>query len=548
MQFDLGTIDPTETSGFELADLLNQWKVSVHSNHSGDDRPTYAIDNMAWMDTSGSEVVWKYYDQLNDADIEIGRFVTTSGTFRPANVDPESFATSTATTVNATDADSNRVVVFTAAAGLNLPVPAGVRDSWKIKVVAVGGNVTVDAPSPALVDGESSLVVQEGTSTTIYIVGDNYFTDLNFKFSSGGVPVGTIVYFSVTTAPDGFLICDGTAVTDLYPDLKALLVAAGNPFGTTGGNPLRPDLRGEFMRGWDGGRGVDTGRVFGSAQLDQMQGHRHNPLSGATAFWVNAPGGTMGSTGYNFTGNGTTGDPVTDGANGNPRVGLETRPRNVAMLPCIKAFGAVSPEGMADLAALLTAIATQAEAEAGTNNTKIMTPQRTMQAVAAYNRWKKIASVRTSGSVFVHTDLGAYRRILMSGSIRSVSTLGYPFLNFSSNNGSSWLTTNYTVGYLYNTAGNVVGGQLVTTSAGVAFLGGGNNLNATRYSRFELDISEFNIAFPTSFYAPYFAITDTTIIGGQMSGHHIDGTAMNALRFNCTQLMDADYEIEGLVT
>jgi hypothetical protein len=63
--------------------------------------------------------------------------------------------------------------------------------------------------------------------------------------------------------------------------------------------------------------------------------------------------------------------------------GDETRPRNVALLPCIKAFGAVSVAGMADLSELLTGIATQAEAEAGADNTKLMTPLRTAQVLAS---------------------------------------------------------------------------------------------------------------------------------------------------------------------
>ncbi|MCK8407572.1 hypothetical protein LXA45_17920, partial [Erwinia amylovora] len=49
------------------------------------------------------------------------------------------------------------------------------------------------------------------------------------------------------------------------------LLAAGSPYGVVGADPKVPDLRGEFVRGADLGRGVDAGRVLGSSQLDQIQ-------------------------------------------------------------------------------------------------------------------------------------------------------------------------------------------------------------------------------------------------------------------------------------
>lgn len=208
-------------------------------------------------------------------------------------------------------------------------------------------------------------------------------TYVDTKVMAAGTPVGTIVYFATSTAPDGYLVCNGAAVSTVYPDLRTLLINAGSPFGTSGADPKLPDLRGEFMRGWDNGRGVDTGRVFGSSQLDAFQGHRHafslqdaaTSPSGGALDPLRASGATSN--------NNKVLDPITDGTNGAPRTASETRPRNIAMLPCIKAFGTVSVAGMADLSALLNAIATQAQAEAGTDNTKLMTPLRTKQAVNA---------------------------------------------------------------------------------------------------------------------------------------------------------------------
>jgi microcystin-dependent protein len=196
------------------------------------------------------------------------------------------------------------------------------------------------------------------------------------------MPIGAVSYFAGPTVPDGWLLCDNQAVSSLYPDLRDYLIAAGSPFGMSGADPRVPDLRGEFIRGWDDGRGVDAARVFGSAQLDQLQrlvgqlssvqtvgtglitsGILRQLASTASAIWQGATSVNRNTTMQLDT----LFDPTV-------RSGDETRPRNVALLPCIKAFDAVSITGMADLAELLTAIATEAEARAGISNEKLMTP------------------------------------------------------------------------------------------------------------------------------------------------------------------------------
>ncbi|BEV07967.1 hypothetical protein [Methylophilus sp. DW102] len=80
------------------------------------------------------------------------------------------------------------------------------------------------------------------------------------------------------------------------------------------------DVRGEFPRFWDDGRGVDSGRVWGSGQADMLKAHDHpGGTSPYTGGYVNASG--TGPNGYNNVG--STG-------------GSETRPRNVAMLGAVK--------------------------------------------------------------------------------------------------------------------------------------------------------------------------------------------------------------------
>jgi len=93
-----------------------------------------------------------------------------------------------------------------------------------------------------------------------------------------------------------------------------------------------PDLRGQFLRGFDDGAGVDTGRVLGSAQTDAFQGHYHNSSGGT----ITGGGGALA--GGSTLGNGPNAvtSPSSDGTNGTPRTAAETRPKNIALLACIK--------------------------------------------------------------------------------------------------------------------------------------------------------------------------------------------------------------------
>ena len=153
------------------------------------------------------------------------------------------------------------------------------------------------------------------------------------------VPAGTVAYFGASSAPSGWLSCDGSAVS--RTTYAALFSIIGTTYGTGNGSTTfnLPDLRGEFIRGLDGGRGVDTGRTLGSSQSDQNKAHTHTITdpghTHSTSAKTNAGGSTYGS--------GTAGS-LTAAANGSSTTGItinsdggtEARPRNVALLPCIK--------------------------------------------------------------------------------------------------------------------------------------------------------------------------------------------------------------------
>ena len=111
-----------------------------------------------------------------------------------------------------------------------------------------------------------------------------------------------------------------------------------------------PDLRGEFIRGWDNSRGIDSGRSFATSQSDQNESHTHSvtdPNHSHTQRGLALSGGsgsvaiTLGSgqsyqIGYSgqqstvTTGTSSTG--ISLGTSG----GTEARPRNVSLMYIIK--------------------------------------------------------------------------------------------------------------------------------------------------------------------------------------------------------------------
>lgn len=163
-------------------------------------------------------------------------------------------------------------------------------------------------------------------------------------------PPGAVQAFARSTAPTGWLKCNGGAVS--RTTYNKLFAAIGTTFGVGDGSSTfnLPDLRGEFVRGLDDGRGIDGGRALGSEQGHTLQSHNHYlPTGTGNAFpdltkkfalpdslWeaqqVNnsASIGTVNTTfpNENYISGTAVGDVGTFAA--------ETRPRNIALLYCIK--------------------------------------------------------------------------------------------------------------------------------------------------------------------------------------------------------------------
>ncbi len=169
-------------------------------------------------------------------------------------------------------------------------------------------------------------------------------------YVDAAMPPGALLDFAMQTAPTGWLACNGAAVS--RTTYAALYNAIGTTWGAGDGSTTfnLPDLRGEFRRGWDNGRGVDTGRAFGSWQADAYLNHSHTASASSYdaghTHTMNAQNGVSGGSGFGgqssinqgtyTTNTGYANITTTVTVNNSTTGGVETRPRNVAVLTCIK--------------------------------------------------------------------------------------------------------------------------------------------------------------------------------------------------------------------
>ena len=151
--------------------------------------------------------------------------------------------------------------------------------------------------------------------------------------------IGQVAFFAMNTAPTGWLKANGAAVS--RSTYAGLFSAIGTTFGAGNGSTTfnLPDLRGEFPRGWDDGRGVDSGRSFGTAQSDEFRAHHHG-IVGSEAGAPLGTGDKFRRSSSVFDGNFRSEGAFVGGSgafgSGTLVTATETRPRNIALLACIK--------------------------------------------------------------------------------------------------------------------------------------------------------------------------------------------------------------------
>lgn len=99
-------------------------------------------------------------------------------------------------------------------------------------------------------------------------------TTLFVQQNASANPPGTIIAYAGPSIPSGYLLCNGALLN--IASYQQLANAIGTYYGSTNaGNFALPDLRGEFLRGLDNGRGVDASRGLGTFQGYQYTAHAH---------------------------------------------------------------------------------------------------------------------------------------------------------------------------------------------------------------------------------------------------------------------------------
>ena len=169
------------------------------------------------------------------------------------------------------------------------------------------------------------------------------------------VPPGAVLPFAMNVVPSGWLAANGTAVSrTLYP---ALFAAIGTLYGAGNGSTTfaLPDLRGYFVRGSGKNEDNTESGTFGTKQADALKSHSHTGSSASAgahthSFTLTSGAGDTsqglanGSASSSNAEKGVTQEASTTGSAGehthaitiNPEGGTETRPKNIALLYCIK--------------------------------------------------------------------------------------------------------------------------------------------------------------------------------------------------------------------
>jgi microcystin-dependent protein len=189
---------------------------------------------------------------------------TTTGIFRVGS-----------NTIGFATAGVERVEISDSGLDMSNGLPIRFQDSSGAPFVAlkspasVSSNVTFTLPGA---DGSNGQMLQTNGS------GALSFTTVQ------GVPSGSVFCMAVATVPSGYLECNGAAVS--RTTYSVLFAVIGTAYGTGDGSSTfnLPDLRGEFVRGFDNGKGTDSGRSIATSQSAQNASHNHSmSVSGTTS-------------------------------------------------------------------------------------------------------------------------------------------------------------------------------------------------------------------------------------------------------------------------
>lgn len=250
--------------------------------------------------------------------------------------------TSGSVVMSSLQAAKDRIIISgTLTANVNLIFPAWIK-SWVVHNNCTG-NFTITCRTAS----GTGVVVIPGLVSRIFCDGVN-ITDETLNPNND--MVGAVVGFAMNSAPEGWLAANGSAVS--RTTYARLFSRIGTTYGVGDGvNTFNlPDYRAEFLRGLDSGRGIDAGRVIGSAQAQQSVNHSHllPTTSGTGGDGLMTAVFTDDTSAMTYYPSGTNSYNPSPSANTTLRTytanasaiagafGDETRPRNIAVLYCIK--------------------------------------------------------------------------------------------------------------------------------------------------------------------------------------------------------------------
>ena len=221
------------------------------------------------------------------------------------------------------------------------PAVAALKDGMALFVRAGSVNATATptfTPNNGTIAAKTIVKGAGGALAAGDIAGAGHWIELQYDLTldkwvllnpgngiAAGLQPGEVAYFATSTLPTGYLKANGALVS--RTTYAALFAKISTTYGVGDGSTTfqLPDTRGEFIRGWDDARGVDSGRALGSAQSHAVQDHTHASAAAASGAQILAGG----SNGAAISGS-TTGGMITGTA------AAETRPRNIAFMACIK--------------------------------------------------------------------------------------------------------------------------------------------------------------------------------------------------------------------
>ena len=341
---------------------INSILDAIKTNNSGGSDPSNPVKFMLYGKSSDDKL--KIYDGSNFREIgdvgedNLGLLLRSGGTMTgPVLADDASGASTPAL---AFDGDPDTGIFRKAANTIGLSTAGTERaivDSSGITIQAQGDIRLADSDSSHYVGLQAASTVGTNLVFTLPSVdGSNgSFLQTNgsgvLSFSNvQGVPSGAVFCIAVASVPPDYLECNGDPVS--RTTYAALFAVIGTTYGSGNGSSTFnvPDLRGEFIRGFDHGRGADADRAIATAQSSQNKEHNHTASSSVTdpehshTFGSNNSDSGDGNTLNDRSDNTNTRTMTSSSSSTNISVsttiandgGSESRPRNISMMYVIK--------------------------------------------------------------------------------------------------------------------------------------------------------------------------------------------------------------------